>query len=102
MALVAWVALAVVFDFAAIALLQFTGDGEPGPVLLRCWRPIRSTGCARSGWSALGADVLLGPAGAALAKLLGPSGGAARPRRPGGLVCRPLACAARVYRRRDF
>ena len=34
MALVTWVALAVLFDFVAIALLQFTGDGEPGPLLL--------------------------------------------------------------------
>ena len=30
MALVAWVVLAVLFDFGAIALLQFVGDGEPG------------------------------------------------------------------------
>jgi hypothetical protein len=51
----------------------------------------------------LGADVLLGPTGAALSKLLSPSGGAALVGAALLAWCTvPLAIAARVYRRRDF
>jgi Cu-processing system permease protein len=103
MALVTWVALAVLFDFAAIGLLQFTGDGEPGPLLLLLLAANPIDGMRALGLVALGADVLLGPTGAALSKLLSPSGGAL-------LVVAallawsagPLACAARAWRRRDF
>jgi Cu-processing system permease protein len=103
MALMAWVVLAVLFDFAAIALLQFTGDGEPGPLLLVLLAANPIDGMRALGLVGLGADVLLGPTGAALSKLLGPSGGAV-------LVCAatlgwcsvPLALAARAYERRDF
>jgi Cu-processing system permease protein len=103
MALVTWVALAVLFDFGAIALLQFTGDGEPGPLLLLLLAANPIDGMRALGLVALGADVLLGPTGAALAKLLGPAGGALAI--GAGLLAwcaGPLACAARVYRRKDF
>lgn len=102
-ALVAWVILAVVFDFAAIALLQFVGDGEPGPLLLALLAANPLDGMRALGLVGLGADVLLGPTGAALSRLLSPSGG-------GVLVAAsllawctvPLALAAHAFRRKDF
>jgi Cu-processing system permease protein len=103
MALAAWLVLAVLFDFAAIALLQFVGDGEPGPLLLVLLAANPLDGVRALGLVGLGADVLLGPTGAALAKLLGPSGGALLV--AGAMVgwCAvPLALAAHLYRRRDF
>ena len=103
LALVAWVVLAVLFDFAAIALLQFVGDGEPGPMLLVLLAANPIDGMRALGLVALGADVLLGPTGAALSKLLSPSGGAALVGAALLAWCTvPLAIAARVYRRRDF
>ncbi len=102
-ALVAWVVLAVLFDFAAIAVLQFIGDGEPGPLLLALLAANPLDGMRALGLVGLGADVLLGPTGAALSKLLGPSGGAMLV--VAGMVAWcvvPLAMAARIYRRRDF
>ena len=103
LALVAWVVLAVLFDFAAIALLQFVGDGEPGPMLLVLLAANPIDGMRALGLVGLGADVLLGPTGAALSKLLGPSGGAALVGAALLAWCTvPLAIAARVYRRRDF
>jgi len=103
MALVAWLVLAVLFDFAAIALLQFTGDGEPGPLLLVLLAANPIDGMRALGLVGLGADVLLGPTGAALAKLLGPSGGALLVGAAMlGWCAIPLALAARGYRRRDF
>jgi len=103
MALVAWVVLAVLFDFAAIALLQFTGDGEPGPLLLVLLAANPIDGMRALGLVGLGADVLLGPTGAALSKLLGPSGGAVLVGTAMvGWCVVPLALAARAYRRRDF
>lgn len=102
-ALVAWVILAVLFDFVAIALLQFVGDGEPGPLLLALLAGNPIDGMRALGLVGLGADVLLGPTGAALSRLLSPSGG-------GVLVAAsllawctvPLALAARAFRRKDF
>ena len=103
MALVAWVVLAVVFDFAAIALLQFIGDGEPGPLLLGLLAANPIDGMRALGLVGLGADVLLGPTGAALSKLLGPSGGAVLVVAAMVAWCAvPLALAGRIYRRRDF
>ena len=102
MALVAWVVLAVLFDFGAIALLQFVGDGEPGPMLLVLLAANPIDGMRALGLVGLGADVLLGPTGAALSKLLGPSGGAALVGAALLAWCTvPLAVAARSYRRRD-
>jgi hypothetical protein len=55
------------------------------------------------GLVSLGADVLLGPTGAALSRLLGPSGGAALVGTALVAWCVvPLALAARVFGRRDF
>jgi Cu-processing system permease protein len=102
-ALVAWVVLAVLFDFAAIAILQFIGDGEPGPLLLALLAANPIDGMRALGLVGLGADVLLGPTGAALTRLLGPAGG-------GALVAAsligwcvlPLALATRIFRLKDF
>lgn len=103
MALVAWVVIAVLFDFAAIALLQFTGDGEPGPLLLVLLAANPIDGMRALGLVGLGADVLLGPTGAALSRLLGPSGGSMLVGAALlGWCVLPLALAARTYRRRDF
>jgi hypothetical protein len=95
--------LAVLFDFAAIALLQFVGDGEPGALLLVLLILNPIDGMRALGLVGLGADVLLGPTGTALARLLSPAGG-------GALVAAsllawcllPLWLAARTFRRRDF
>lgn len=102
-ALVAWVVLAVFFDFVAIAVLQFVGDGEPGPLLLALLAANPIDGMRALGLVSLGADVLLGPTGAALSRLLGPAGG-------GALVAAsllawcvvPLALAGRAFRFKDF
>jgi Cu-processing system permease protein len=103
MALVTWVALAVLFDFAAIVLLQFTGDGEPGPLLLVLLAANPIDGMRALALVGLGADVLLGPTGAALSRLLGPSGGALLVGAALLAWCAsPLAWASRVYQRRDF
>lgn len=102
-ALAAWFAAAVLYDLACIAVLQVAGSGEPGPwlVALLALNPI--DGVRALGLVGLGADVLLGPAGAALQGLLGGAGGVAAV--AGSLaawVAAPLALAAGVYRRRDF
>ena len=76
-ALVAWVVLAVLFDFAAIALLQFVGDGEPGFLLVGLLAANPIDGMRALGLVGLGADVLLGPTGAALSRLLSPGAGGA-------------------------
>ncbi len=103
MALGAWVVLAVLFDFAAIALLQFTGTGEPGPLLLLLLAANPIDGMRALALVGLGADVLLGPTGAALSRMLGPSGGALLVGAALLAWCvGPLACAAVAYRRRDF
>lgn len=102
-ALVAWVVLAVLFDLAAIAVLQLVGDGEPGPLLLALLAANPIDGVRALGLVGLGADVLLGPSGAALSRLLGMDGG-------GALVAAsllawcvvPLALAARTFRSKDF
>lgn len=102
-ALVAWIVLAVLFDFAAIAVLQFVGDGEPGPLLVALLAANPIDGVRALVLVGLGADVLLGPTGAALSRLLGPSGG-------GALVVAslvawcllPLVLAARAFRVKDF
>ena len=103
MAMVAWVVLALLFDFAAIALLQFAGDGQPGPLLLALLAANPIDGMRAIGLVSLGADVLLGPTGAALSKLMGPSGGTLLVATALAAWCVvPLALAARVFSRRDF
>jgi Cu-processing system permease protein len=103
MAMVAWVVLALLFDFAAIALLQFAGDGQPGPLLLALLAANPIDGMRAIGLVSLGADVLLGPTGAALSRLMGPSGGTLLVATALAAWCVvPLALAARVFSRRDF
>ena len=103
MAMVAWVVLALLFDFAAIALLQFTGDGQPGPLLIALLAANPIDGMRAIGLVSLGADVLLGPTCAALSKRMGPSGGATLVAAALAAWCVvPLALAARVFSRRDF
>jgi Cu-processing system permease protein len=102
-ALAAWLCLAVLFDFAAILVLQLTGSGQPGPWLvgLLALNPI--DGIRALGLVGLGADVLLGPTGAALQRSLGAGRGAVLI--VGSLAlwaAAPLVLAARIYRRRDF
>ncbi len=102
-ALAAWVTAAVLFDLAAIAVLQITGDGQPGPwlVTLLAINPI--DGVRALALVGLGADVLLGPTGAALHRMLGPGGGALWV--AGSLVMwlvLPSVAGAAVFRRRDF
>lgn len=103
MALAAWFAIAVVYDLLAITVLQLVGDGQPGPLLLALLALNPVDGMRALGLTALGADVLLGPTGAAMQRLMGPGAGAA-------VVLAslmvylvfPLLSAAALYRRRDF
>lgn len=102
-ALIAWLALALLFDFAAIAILQFVGDGEPGGLLLALLASNPIDGMRAVVLVALGADVLLGPTGAALSRLLDPSaGGLLVAASLAAWCCLPLALAARAFRRKDF
>jgi Cu-processing system permease protein len=102
-ALVAWVVLAVLFDFAAIALLQFVGDGEPGFLLVVLLAANPIDGMRALGLVGLGADVLLGPTGAALSRLLSPgAGGVLVAASILGWCLLPLGLAARAFRLKDF
>ena len=103
MALAAWLAIAVVYDLVAIAVLQLFGSGEPGPLLVALLALNPVDGVRALGLTALGADVLLGPTGAAMQRLMGPGGGAAIVL-ASLVACLtvPMALAAAVYRRRDF
>lgn len=102
-ALAVWVIAAVLFDLASIAVLQLVGDGQPGPwlVTLLALNPI--DGVRALALVGLGADVLLGPTGAALYRMLGPGGGAFWV--AGSVVmwlAIPAAVGAAVFKRRDF
>ena len=101
-ALAAWLFAAVLYDLAAIALLQFSGSGEPGPYLLTLLALNPIDGIRSLGLVSLGADVLLGPTGAAMERSLG-SGGAWFILGSSLAWCAlPLAAAMRVWGRRDF
>lgn len=102
-ALGAWFAAAVLYDLAAIGVLQLAGSGQPGPwlVALLALNPI--DGVRALGLVGLGADVLLGPTGAALQRLLGGGPGLATVLGSLALwLLAPLAAAGLLYRRRDF
>ena len=102
-ALAVWFCLAVLYDFAAIAVLQFVGNGEPGPLLVGLLAANPIDGIRALLLSVLGADVLLGPTGASVQRLFGPGGGAAAIL--GSLVLAfvaPLLAARAVFERRDF
>lgn len=102
-ALGGWVLYAVVFDLIAIGVLQVTGSSQPGPWLLSILLANPLDGVRTLGLVTLGADVLLGPTGAAMKQLLGENGG--------GLAviaslfvwsALALGFAVRRYQRRDF
>jgi Cu-processing system permease protein len=102
-ALALWVGAVVLFDLATIAVLQLVGTGHPGPwlVALLALNPI--DGVRALSLVALGADVLLGPTGAALGRLLGEGGGALWV--AGSILvwlAAPVLLAKRVFERRDF
>lgn len=102
-ALGVWFAAVVLYDLAAIALLQLTGTGDPGPVLVAilAFNPI--DGVRAAALISLGADVLLGPTGAALELLFGRGGGTMYVLAALSLwIVLPPAVAALVYERRDF
>jgi Cu-processing system permease protein len=102
-ALAVWVGAAVLFDLASIAVLQLVGNGQPGPwlVTLLALNPIDGVRALALVW--LGADVLLGPTGAALQRTLGEGGGALWV--SASLLtwlAVPLVASVHVFRRRDF
>lgn len=102
-ALAAWFAAVVLYDLAAIAVLQVAGSGEPGPwlVALLAFNPV--DGIRTLGLVGLGADVLLGPTGAALQKLFGNATGAGIVLAGlGAWLLVPVVAAGAVFARRDF
>lgn len=102
-ALAAWFSAAVLYDLAAIAVLQLFGTGEPGPWLVALLAANPIDGVRAVALVGLGADVLLGPTGAALQRLLGPGGGSLYILATlGAWLVVPPALATVVYRRRDF
>ncbi len=102
-ALAAWFGAGVLYDLACIGVLQVMGTGEPGPYLVALLALNPMDGIRALGLVQLGADVLLGPTGAALQKLLGATAGALVVLAGvAAWTAGPLALAGRVYRRRDF
>lgn len=102
-ALAAWFVAAVLYDLAAIGVLQLFGTGQPGPwlVALLALNPI--DGVRALGLVGLGADVLLGPTGAALQRLFGEGWGTVWVLASlGAWLALPFAAAGAVFRRRDF
>ncbi|HEX5387029.1 MAG TPA: ABC transporter permease subunit [Gemmatimonadales bacterium] len=102
-ALAVWLGAAVLYDLAAIGLLQLTGSGQPGPYLVSLLAINPLDGMRAAALVLLGADVLLGPTGAAMQRALGPGGGALLVAGSVAAWCLlPIAGAIRIYRRRDF
>jgi Cu-processing system permease protein len=102
-ALAGWFAAAVLYDLASIAVLQVAGSGQPGPWLLALLATNPIDGMRALGLVRLGADVLLGPTGAALQRLVGAGAGAAIVTASLlAWIVVPLAAAGRTFRARDF
>ena len=102
-ALTAWFAAAVLYDLLAIGLLQVAGTGQPGGWLVAILALNPLDGIRALGLIVLGADVLLGPTGAALRGMLGSWGGGAWVVLSVALwTIGPLLVTTRVFRRRDF
>ena len=102
-ALAAWFALAILYDLAAIGVLQIAGNGEPGPwgVALLAAHP--NDGVRAIAHGGRGAAGRRGPTGAALQRLMGPGKGALIVTTAVALwVALPPAIAALRYQRRDF
>lgn len=101
-ALAAWFAAAVLYDLAAIGVLQVAGDGRPGGWLLALLAANPIDGVRALGLVRLGADVLLGPTGAALQRLVGEGVGLALVTTSlAAYVLAPLGAAAWIFGRRD-
>lgn len=102
-ALACWFAAAVLYDLASIGVLQLAGNGQPGSWLLGLLAANPIDGVRALGLVRLGADVLLGPTGAALNRLVGEGAGAAL---VGASVVAwiagPVVTAAWVYGKRDL
>ena len=101
-ALTIWFAAAVLYDLASIMLLQFTGSGNPGLglIVMLALNPLDAVRVL--GMIELGADVLLGPTGAAVQKMMNGTGGALL---WGSLLTwtlLPIATAKHIYNKRDF
>ena len=102
-ALAVWFCLAVLYDFAAIAVLQFVGNGEPGLLLVGLLAANPIDGIRALLLTVLGADVLLGPTGASVQRLFGPRGGAVAILASLVLaLVAPLIAARALFGRRDF
>jgi Cu-processing system permease protein len=102
MSLGAWVCLVVLYDFLAIAVLQFVGTGYPGPLLVALLALNPIDGLRALALVRLGADVLLGPTGVAMQRLLGGAGTALVLVSLVLSAVIPLAVGRAVYLRRDF
>ena len=103
LALAVWFCLAVLYDFVAIAVLQFVGNGEPGLLLVGLLAGNPIDGVRALLLALLGADVLLGPTGASVQRLFGPGGGAVVI--VASLVLAlvaPLMAARALFDRQDF
>ncbi|MEX1187077.1 MAG: ABC transporter permease subunit [Gemmatimonadaceae bacterium] len=101
-AIAAWLFAAVVFDLIAIGVLQLVGDGQPGRWLLALLGLNPIDGLRAVSLVELGADVLLGPAGAALERMLGGAAGLSFVAVSLTLwIAVPLAAAVTLSSRRD-
>jgi ABC-type transport system involved in multi-copper enzyme maturation permease subunit len=101
-ALAAWFAAAVLYDLVAILVLQLAGSGQPGPWLMAMLAFNPLDGVRTLGLLGLGADVLLGPTGSAVQRLMGNFGWMLM---WGTLLLWtliPLGAARYVWARRDF
>ena len=102
-ALAAWLVIAILYDFAAIAAIQLTGNGDPGPLLLALLAANPVDGVRAVALVTLGADVLLGPTGSAMQQLMNDGKGAVIVGASLVLWCvGPVAGVCAVYRKRDF
>lgn len=101
-AIAAWLFAALVFDLIAIGVLQLVGDGQPGRWLLALLALNPIDGLRAVSLVELGADVLLGPAGAALERMLGGASGLSFVSVSLALwIAVPLATAIALGARRD-
>jgi len=101
-ALAAWFAAAVLYDLAAILVLQLFGSGDVDGLLVALLTLNPIDGARTLGLVSLGADVLLGPTGAALEHALGGAGGAWILASLAAWLVAPMGMAAWRFGRRDF
>lgn len=101
-ALACWFGAAVLYDLVSIGVLQVAGNGRPGPWLLALLAANPIDGIRALGLVRLGADVLLGPTGAALHQLIGKTTGlmVVTVSLLAWLVA-PIGAAVWLHRRRD-